>query len=147
MANGVVEHAMRRTPQEHRKSAILILEEAVHLLRKAPLFLLSSYYIGALPFILGLFYFWADMSRSADAQSYQAIASLGIALLYIWMKCWHVAFAARLKMLISGQPVPGWSLQRLLPLVTTQTLIHATAFIILPLAALVGIPFGWCYAF
>ncbi len=138
---------MRRKPQEHRKSAILILEEAVHLLRKAPLFLLSSYYIGALPFILGLFYFWADMSRSADAQSYQAIASLGMALLYIWMKCWHVVFAARVKMHISGQPVPGWSLQRILPLVTMQTLIHATAFIILPLAALVAIPFGWCYAF
>ena len=147
MAIRVVEHAMRRKPQEHRKSAILILEEAVHLLRKAPLNLLSSYYIGALPFILGLFYFWADMSRSADAQSYQAIASLGLALLYIWMKCWHAVFAARVKMHISGQPVPRWSLQRILPLVTMQTLIHATAFIILPLAALVAIPFGWCYAF
>jgi hypothetical protein len=147
MANGVVEHAMKRKPQEHRKSALLILEEAVHLLRKAPLFLLSGYYIGALPFILGLFYFWADMSRSADARSYHAVASLGIALLYIWMKCWHVVFAARVKMSISGQPVPRWSLQRLLTLVTTQTLIHATAFFILPLAALVAIPFGWCYAF
>jgi len=147
MGNGVVEHAMKRKSQEHHKSAILILEEAVHLLRKAPLFLLSGYYIGTLPFILGLFYFWADMSRSADAKSYHAVASLGIALLYIWMKCWHVVFAARVKMSISGQPVPRWSLHRMLALVTTQTLIHATAFFILPLAALVAIPFGWCYAF
>ncbi len=147
MGNGVVEHAMKRKPQEHRKSAILILEEAVHLLRKAPLFLLCGYYIGTLPFILGLFYFWADMSRSADAKSYHAVASLGIALLYIWMKCWHVEFAARVKMSISGQPAPRWSLQRMLTLVTTQTLIHATAFFILPLAALAAIPFGWCYAF
>jgi len=138
---------MKRKSQEHHKSAILILEEAVHLLRKAPLFLLSGYYIGTLPFILGLFYFWADMSRSADAKSYHAVASLGIALLYIWMKCWHVVFAARVKMSISGQPVPRWSLHRMLALVTTQTLIHATAFFILPLAALVAIPFGWCYAF
>ncbi len=147
MGNGVVEHAMKRKSQEHHKSAILILEEAVHLLRKAPLLLLSGYYIGTLPFILGLFYFWADMSRSADAKSYHAVASLGIALLYIWMKCWHVVFAARVKMSISGQPVPRWSLHRMLTLVTTQTLIHATAFFILPLAALVAIPFGWCYAF
>ncbi len=147
MGNGVVEHAMKRKSQEHHKSAILILEEAVHLLRKAPLFLLSGYYIGTLPFILGLFYFWADMSRSADAKSYHAVASLGIALLYIWMKCWHVVFAARVKVSISGQPVPRWSLHRMLTLVTTQTLIHATAFFILPLAALVAIPFGWCYAF
>jgi hypothetical protein len=138
---------MKRPPKHHDKSAILLLEEAVHLLRKAPIFLLSSYYIGTLPFILGLFYFWADMSRSADAQSYHAVASLGIALLYIWMKCWHVVFAARVKMNISGLPVPQWSFQQLLSLVATQTLIHATVFLILPLAALMAIPFGWCYAF
>jgi len=138
---------MKKAPKQHSKSAILLLEEAVHLLRKAPLFLLSTYYIGTLPFILGLFYFWADMSRSADAQSYHAVASLGIALLYIWMKCWHVVFAARVKMNISGQPVPQWSYQRILSLAATQTLIHATAFVILPLAALIAIPFGWCYAF
>jgi hypothetical protein len=143
----VVEHTMKKVPKQHRKSAILLLEEAVHLLRKAPLFLLSGYYIGTLPFILGLFYFWADMSRSADARSYHAVASLGIALLYIWMKCWHVVFAARVKMNISGQPVPQWSYQRILSLAATQTLIHATAFFILPLAALIAIPFGWCYAF
>ena len=138
---------MKKAPKPHRKSAILLLEEAVHLLRKAPLFLLSGYYIGTLPFILGLFYFWADMSRSADAQSYHAVASLGIALLYIWMKCWQVVFAARVKMSISGQPLPQWSFQRILSLAATQTLIHATAFFILPLAALIAIPFGWCYAF
>jgi hypothetical protein len=138
---------MKKVPKQHRKSAILLLEEAVHLLRKAPLFLLSGYYIGTLPFILGLFYFWADMSRSADARSYHAVASLGIALLYIWMKCWHVVFAARVKMNVSGQPLPQWSYQRILSLAATQTLIHATAFFILPLAALIAIPFGWCYAF
>jgi hypothetical protein len=147
MAVRVVEHKMKKAPKQQSKSAILLLEEAVHLLRKAPLFLLSGYYIGTLPFILGLFYFWADMSRSADAQSYHAVASLGIALLYIWMKCWHVVFAARVKMNISGQPLPQWSYQRILSLAATQTLIHATAFFILPLAALIAIPFGWCYAF
>ena len=138
---------MKKASKQHRKSAILLLEEAVHLLRRAPISLLSTYYIGTLPFILGLFYFWADMSRSADARSYHAVASLGIALLYIWMKCWHVAFAARVKMNISGQTLPQWSYQRILSLAATQTLIHATAFFILPLAALIAIPFGWCYAF
>ena len=147
MGNGVVEAAMKHRSKQHRKGAILLLEEAVHLLRKTPLFLLSSYFIGTLPFILGLFYFWADMSRSADAKSYHAVASLGLALLYIWMKCWHVVFAARVKMKISGEPLPRWSFQRVLSLAANQALIHATAFFILPLAALVFIPFGWCYAF
>jgi hypothetical protein len=147
MGNGVVEAAMKSRPKQHRRGVILFLEEAVHLLRKAPLFLLSVYYLGTLPFLLGLFYFWADMSRSADAKSYHAVASLGLALLYVWMKCWHVVFAARVKMKISGEPVVPWTLQRVLSLAANQAIIHATAFFILPLAALVMLPFGWCYAF
>jgi hypothetical protein len=87
------------------------------------------------------------MSRSADAHNYQAVASLGVVLLYIWMKCWHAVFAARVKMTISGQPAPQWSYQQMRSLAATQPLIHATAFFILPLAALIAIPFGWCYAF
>ena len=147
MGNGVVEAVMKPRSKQHRKGVILLLEEAVYILRKTPLFLLSSYLIGTLPFLLGLFYFWADMSRSADAKSYHAVASLGLALLYIWMKCWHVVFAARVKLKISGEPMPRWTFQRVLSLAANQAVIHATAFFILPLAALVFLPFGWCYAF
>ena len=147
MGKGVVELTMSPKTKEHRRSAILLLEEAVHILRKAPLSLLSTYAIGTLPFVLALFYFWADMSRSADAQRYHAVASLGLALLYIWMKCWHVVFAARVRMTLSGETPPRWSYDRVLSLVTTQALIHATVFFILPLAAVIALPFGWCYAF
>jgi hypothetical protein len=147
MGAGVVENAMKQPPKRHRLSAIFLLEEAVQVLRQAPLFLLFSYYVGTLPFILGLLYFWADMSRSADAHRYHAAAALGIALLYIWMKCWQAVFAAQLNTIISEKPRPRWSFQRGLSLVAAQTLIHATAFFVLPLAALVAIPFGWCYAF
>ena len=147
MGKGVVELAMNPRANEHRRSAILLLEEAVHILRKAPLFLLSAYAIGTLPFVLALFYFWADMSRSAGAQHYHAVASLGLVLLYIWMKFWHVVFAARVLEKISGEPQPQWSYQRVLTLISTQTLIHSTAFFVLPLAAIVALPFGWCYAF
>lgn len=147
MAKGVVELTMSPKTKEHRRSAILLLEEAVHILRKAPLSLLSTYAIGTLPFVLALLYFWADMSRSAHAQHYHAVASLGLALLYIWMKCWHVVFAANVKMTLNGETAPRWSYQRALRLVSSQTLIHATAFFILPLAAVIALPFGWCYAF
>jgi hypothetical protein len=147
MGGRVVENAMKQPPAQHHQRSIFLLEEAVHVLRQAPLLLLSSYYVGALPFILGLFYFWADMSRSADAHRYQAAASLGVAALYIWMKCCQAVFAAHIKSMIGGKPLPRWSIKRKLSLVATQTLIHATAFFILPLAALTAIPFGWCYAF
>ena len=147
MGNGMVEAAMKSKSKQHDKGVILLLEEAVQILRKAPLVLLSSYLIGTLPFLLGLFYFWADMSRSADAKSYHAVASLGLVLLYIWMKCWQVVFAARVKLKISAEPMPRWTFQRILSLAANQAIIHATAFFILPLAALVLLPFGWCYAF
>jgi hypothetical protein len=143
----MVELSMRPQTQKHPRSAILLLEEAVHILRRAPLSLLSTYAIGTLPFVLALLYFWADMSRSADAQHYHAVASLGLVPLYVWMKCWHVVFAARVKRTLSGDIPRRWSYERVLRLVTTQTLIHATAFFVLPLAAVIALPFGWCYAF
>lgn len=149
MGNGVVEAIMknRSRSKQHRKGAILLIEEAVHLLRKTPLFFLSSYFLGTLPFLLGLFYFWADMSRSADARSYHAVASLGLVLLYIWMKCWQVVFVARVRTKVSRTPPLRWSLRRVLSTMANQALIHSTAFFILPLAALFFFPFGWCYAF
>jgi hypothetical protein len=143
----MVEQSMKPIQKQHSKSAILLLEEAVHLLRQAPLYLLPSYYIGSLPFILGIFYFWGDMSRSADAKEYQAVASLGLALLFIWMKCWQAVFAARVKMQISAQPASPFTLRRILSLAATQTLIHSSAVFFLPLTAVMAIPFGWCYAY
>jgi hypothetical protein len=44
-----------------------LAEEAVHLLRSAPAHLFGWYLLGTLPFILGLLYFWTDMSWSAIA--------------------------------------------------------------------------------
>ena len=54
---------MKRSNRQLEKGAIDLIEEAVHLLRGAPLSVLAIYYMGALPFILSLLYFWADMSR------------------------------------------------------------------------------------
>ena len=51
------------------------------ILRSAPGALLSFYYFGSVPFVLGLLYFWADMSHSANANEYGAMAALGLALL------------------------------------------------------------------
>ena len=65
MAVRVVGGIMKPGHKKHHQSAIRIIEEAVHLLRSAPGSLLAGYYIGSAPFVLGLMYFWADMSRSA----------------------------------------------------------------------------------
>ncbi len=138
---------MKKTGRKHRKSAIRILELAVHLLRKAPADLLPVYYIGSLPFILGLLYFWGDMSRSADAGEYAASDALGMALLFVWMKWCHALFATRIYARLSHKLPAPHSWVRLGLQVSAQTLLHATGVFILPLALCLTLPFGWCFAF
>jgi len=147
MADRLVVAAMKPTHKKYQKSALRILEESVHLLRSAPGLLLSVYYLGSVPFVLGLLYFWADMSRSANANEYSAAAALGLALLFIWMKVWQTVFALRVHARISGGPFSSWSLGQITSIAATQTLIQATRFIVVPVAALLVIPFGYCYAF
>jgi hypothetical protein len=137
----------RRKKRRDGKGALDLIEEAVHLLRLAPAGVLAAYYLGALPFTLGLLYFWADMSRGAFAWKHCAQASLGVALLYVWMKCWQAVFARQLYARLSGQPPGRWMLARVLQMVATQALIQSTSFFVLPAAALVALPFGWVYAF
>ena len=147
MADQMVAKPLTRNRRPQRRSAIRILEEAVHLLRGAPGHLFVFYYTGSLPFILGLLYFWGDMSRNAYGADYGAIASLGMALLFVWMKSWQAIFAIRIKSIIVNQPAYRLSWYRIYTLVANQALIHASGFVVLPLAALVMLPFGWCYAF
>jgi len=139
---------MQKTGKIHRKSAMRLMEQAVHLLRLAPADLLSVYYIGSLPFILGLLYFWGDMSRSADAGEHATSAALGMALLFVWMKCCQALFATRVYARLCRSKEPDSpSYARLGLQLTSQTLLHATGVFILPLALCITLPFGWCFAF
>jgi hypothetical protein len=147
MADQMVAKPLKRYRKQLNKSTIRILEEAVHLLRLAPGNLLLYYYIGSLPFILALLYFWADMSCNAYAANYCAIASLGIALLFVWMKSWQTVFALKIRAVIENKPQQRWLLRHMISMVVHQSLIHASGFIVLPIALLLMLPFGWCYAF
>jgi len=136
-------------PEKGRQDigAIEIIEEAVHLLRLSPAIILFTYYIGSLPFMLGLLYFWADMSKSAFAIQRCAAASFCLAMLFVWMKCWQAVFTSRLKARISHDHPPHWPFVRIVHLAATQTLIQASGFLLLPLSLLMTAPFGWSYAF
>ncbi len=129
------------------RGAVEIIEEAVYLLRLSPASFIASYYIGSLPFILGLLFFWADMSRSASAYRYCAVESFGLAILFVWMKCWHAVFAGQLRACLSGEPGPRWTLPRVARLASAQTVIQPSGFFVLPVAFLMALPFGWVYAF
>lgn len=138
---------MKQSKGKQRKSAIRILEESIHLLRLSPMGLLSSYYIGSMPFVLGFLYFWGDMSRSAFAREHCAVSALGLAFLFVWMKCWHAVFSFKMRGQIIDAQSDSWSFDRMIRLAATQAFIHSSYFIIMPIALVMVIPFGWCFAF
>jgi len=128
-------------------NALDLSEQAVHLLRRHGTTALAEYYIGSLPFILGLLFFWSDMSRNPYAQWHCAPAAAGMALLFIWMKLWQVRFGHRLWWALQGSPAPSWPMRRLLVTTARQAGLHASGWIVLPIASLIVLPLGWIYAF
>lgn len=137
-----------KTPQGkgQEKGAIELAEEAVHLLRTAPPAILARYYVGTLPFVLAFLYFWADMGHNAFAYGRVALSSLGLALLFVWMKAWQSFFARRLRECVAGEEPRPWSPGRALRIAAGQAWLHCTGLLVLPAAALILAPFGAAYA-
>ncbi|MBU1171783.1 MAG: hypothetical protein KKD44_19695 [Proteobacteria bacterium] len=133
-------------PFTHR-SGIAIIEEAVFLLRNAPFKLLVFYFAGTLPFVMGLLFFWGDMSQSAFAGDYLAPASLGLALLFIWMKCLQSVFTRNLFFHLGGIRSQENTVLSVFRLTAFQALMHASSILIIPLAFLMMLPYAWVYAF
>ena len=138
---------MKRRAINRGQSALDLIEEAVHLLRRAPLRLLLSYYLGAIPFVLGLLYFWADMSCGALAGQHCAVWALGVALLFLWMKFWHAVFAAGLRESIGACLPTRWGWRRSVRVLAAQGCIQPSKFFLLPLAFIATLPFAWTVAF
>jgi hypothetical protein len=138
---------MKRDPQRQGKGWLELIEEAIHLLRKAELSALATYYLGTLPFVLGLLYFWADMSRSPFAVRHLADAALGLAALFLWMKFWQVIFLRRLRAALLGTTLPPLTPKQCGRIFVTQAALQPTGLFLLPLALVLTLPFAWVYAF
>lgn len=136
-----------KTASVRQEQLFFVIDEAVHLLRRAPGDILAFYFIGSIPFVLGALYFWSEMSRSSFALDFSGGASLALALLFVWMKFWHALFSIRLRAFQAQQAPPGWTVRRLWNLLLVQTALQPSRLLLLPLAMLVMLPFGWLYAF
>lgn len=129
------------------RPALELVEAAVHLLRTAPAGVLLSYYAGSIPGVLGLLYFWADMSRGAFARERLIEASLTAALLYLWMKCWHAVFASKLRAHLLLEREAPWTFTRVARLALVQTAVQPTGLFARLIAAQILIPYVWTYSF
>ena len=128
------------------RGAIDVLEDAIYILRRFPE-TLSIYYIGSLPFVLGLLYFCTDMSQNAYGGHHLAGSAFSITLLFIWMKCCHVFFAEDIYRRIDEKILPKRGFKEYIFLISSQTVIHCTGFFIWPVALFLMLPFGSVFAF
>jgi hypothetical protein len=149
----------RSQRRQDGKSGFDLIEEATHLLRTASAGTLAVYYLGTVPFTLGLLYFWADMSRSAFARQHLAEAALAMAVAFLWMKCCQAVFARRIRSQISGDPLPPWTLRRCARILVSQAMVQTSGLFIVPQLMILFVTptvplnfimiglFGWVYAF
>ena len=130
-----------------RDGAIPLLEDAVHLLRRAPLATLLCHLVGSAPLALGLLIFWNDVTNTHTSNSACAIESMVLALLLAWMNCWRAVFAGRLRRLLSGAADAPWSWRRVWNLLAGQAFLGSTRLIAVPAAGLIVFPFAWVVSF
>jgi hypothetical protein len=129
------------------KPGIELIEEATHLLRSAPMTTLAVYCAGVIPFVLGLLYFWADMSRSPFANQHLAEAALGMTALFLWMKFCQALFVRRIRAQIAGEPMPRWNARQCGRVFLTQAIVQPSGLFIIPLASIPMLPLAWAYAY
>jgi hypothetical protein len=137
----------KASTRDHRELFTLV-EEGTHLLRNASASLWLTYYLGSVPFVVYLFYFWSDMSRSGLAEGRLLESSLILAVLYAFMKIMQAWFCDGLMGMVQGRehrermPLRGW-----LRLIASQMWVHATAPWVLGVSLFTMLPLPWTYAF
>src|SRR5688572_24683198 len=138
---------MKTAKDQPEKGAIDLCEEATFLLRNAPAAVWVYYFLGTMPFLLGLLYFWSDMTRGQQAGDRLVLGSLALAILFIWMKYWQVLFAARLRNVITDTEPDRVSLRDSLRIAVAQARWQPWGLILLPISAVLAFPLGWVYAY
>lgn len=136
----------RKKKRMDGKPGFELVEEIFALIRTLPSSTFLFYYIGSLPFVLGLFYFWTEMSKSSQAYFQIQEKSIQMALLFIWMKCWQSVYMNKVKEFASSEEPQPWSKGRIGKLIAFQTFFHSTGLFLLPLALVILAPFGYTYA-
>ncbi len=127
--------------------AVELVEEAVHLLRRAPAGWFALYLVGVGPFVVALLFFWAWVTWARPPSEEIAWAALGLVPLFLWMKTIQSECCARLLALCLDSPGAPWSWRRLARLLVAQARIQTWVAVILGPALLATFPFGWVFAY
>jgi hypothetical protein len=117
-----------------------LLEEAIHLLRRAPIETYAFFLAGITPFILSLFNFCSTMSYSDLAASNLPVYALALGLSYSWMKGFQYLACRRLFAAYSGELPDNGKFGTVLRGWFSQAAFHPIGLLIKPMAAIASIP-------
>ncbi len=117
-----------------------LMEEAIHLLRRAPIETYALFLVGITPFVLCLFSFCSEMSYSDLAGSNLPTFASALALFYLWMKAFQSLACRQLVAVYSGELPNAGKLGRGLRTCLYQAAIHPIGLLAKPMAALASIP-------
>ena len=130
-----------------RNSPLLLIEEAVQLLRTAPVTVYALYSAGTIPFLLAFFSFCAEMSYNRNAAHDCAGSAVAMALTYCWMKGLQAFCCRELVRVYTGNVNRWWSPGTMLAIWSRQIAIQPFGFFVKPLAWLLVFPVTYVSAF
>jgi hypothetical protein len=117
-----------------------LIEEAIHLLRRAPIETYTFFLVGIAPFVLCFFQFCSEMSYSEFAGSSLPGFAATLALSYLWMKAFQYLACRQLVMVYSGELSNRGNFGRILKSCIHQAAIHPIGLFAKPMAALASVP-------
>ncbi|MDF1657920.1 MAG: hypothetical protein P1U58_09930 [Verrucomicrobiales bacterium] len=137
----------RKKARRAEKSALQILEESFHLLRTIDLRYFWLFYLGAVPFVVVLLYFAADMSRSSLAGESMLVSSLIMTALYFWLRFSQAIFCRGLwKTIQPESDLIDRPVDRFKQL-AALFIVQAFQIPLLVIGLLLALPLGWIIAF
>jgi flagellar motility protein MotE (MotC chaperone) len=139
--------AHRRVKRRRSETgALQILEEAFHLVRSADVKSFWLFYLGAVPWAVGLLYFVADMGRSSLAARDAAFAALALTGLWMWMRLCQAKFCASLWERLNPGSLPRTGFGERLRALAALWFLQAFQIPALALGIVFAIPLGWILA-
>ncbi len=123
------------------------VEEAVHLLRSAPVAAWVVYLAGAGAWVLGFLLFWAYTTWFAPRDAELVVLSLLLVALFAWLKAAQADFCQRLLAHRVGAAAPAWSAARLARVGVEQLRVQAAGLVVVPVAMVLTVPAAWVIAF
>jgi hypothetical protein len=122
------------------RPALELIEDAIQLLRAAPMSAYSLYALGTVPFLLTFFSFCTTMSYSRDAAEQCARSALGVAFGYCWMKGLHAFCCRELVRVHTGIVTRWWRPKVMLAIWSRQIAVQPFGLVLKPLSWMLVVP-------